>query len=197
MDAPRQRVRGLSSLARIDGNDKLTVVKVRQGLATPEECRRLVQLAADRPASEGVTDRPVEGLRDSTVRWLYPDEQSAWFFNRLEQALADINRSYRFDLKGFYEGAQIATYEPGGHYGWHMDIGQGLFSTRKLSMSLQLSDPEDYDGGELEFRASSTPAPKEQGSLIVFPAFLEHRVRPVTRGTRLSLVSWVAGPPYR
>ncbi len=197
MEASNQRVRGLSSLARIDGNDKLTVVKVRQNVVTPDECRRLVQLSADRPASEGVTGRPVEGLRDSTVRWLYPDQQSAWFFQRLERVLADVNRDYRFDLKGFYEGAQIATYEPGGHYGWHTDIGPGLSSTRKLSMSLQLSEPEDYDGGELEFRASSTLAPKDQGTLIVFPAFLEHRVRPVTQGTRLSLVSWVAGPPYR
>jgi len=113
-----------------------------------------------------------------------------------------LNEGYGYQLTGFMEGAQIAWYEAGGaggdgHYDWHVDIGPGPYSLRKLSMSVQLSDPADYDGGELEFMASAESGIRTRGSLIVFPSFLQHRVTPVTRGIRASMVSWIAGPPYR
>jgi PKHD-type hydroxylase len=64
-------------------------------------------------------------------------------------------------------------------------------------MSVQLSEPDEYEGGELEFLNFEQPIPKDIGSLIVFPSYLVHRVNPVTRGLRRSMVSWISGPPFR
>ncbi len=195
--AEQQPVRLLRSTHQLVPNNTLTNVWMRPRVFSPKQCDALVTLAAQQPQTEASTDRPVEGLRDSRVTWLQPTVQTEWLFARLQAALGQVNRHYGFALKGFYEGAQIATYDSGGHYGWHMDIGQGIYGNRKFSMSLQLSDGQDYDGGDLQFRARTEPVLRERGSLIVFPSYLEHRVTPVTRGQRVSLVSWVAGPPFR
>ncbi len=195
--AERHPVRLLRSTHQLVANNTLTNVWMRPRVFSAEQCDALMELAAQQPSAEATTDRPVADLRDSKVAWLQPSPQTEWLFAQLQAALAQVNRHYGFALNGFYEGAQIATYTRGGHYGWHMDIGQGIYGNRKLSMSLQLSDEGDYDGGELQFRARTEPVLRERGSLIVFPSFLEHRVTPVTRGKRVSLVSWVAGPAFR
>ena len=85
------------------------------------------------------------------------------------------------------------------NYDWHIDLGTGRFSRRKISLSVQLSVASAYEGGELEFHISGLDREKmrQQGALIAFPSFLEHRVTPVTQGVRFSLVAWVDGPPYR
>ena len=86
------------------------------------------------------------------------------------------------------------------HYSWHHDINwtQDSGYDRKLSVSIQLSDPDEYDGGDLEFKIFKTPEDyRKQGSVIVFPSYLEHQVTPVTKGTRYSLVSWIEGPRWR
>ena len=108
-----------------------------------------------------------------------------------------INQTYRFELYGFFEGAQIATYTEGGHYKWHIDVGSELSSNRKLSVTVQLTDPTEYEGGGLEFMNVDQTVSRAIGSLIVFPSFLMHRVVPVTRGTRQSMVTWISGPPFR
>ena len=109
-----------------------------------------------------------------------------------------LNQSYGFELTGFYEGAQVARYAPGGHYDWHVDVGEQLQSARKLSLSIQLSDGSEYEGGDFRFLGpTDAPAPRARGSLIAFPSFVTHRVEPVTQGERLSLVSWISGPPFR
>ena len=78
-----------------------------------------------------------------------------------------------------------------------MDIGHNVAIRRKLSMTVQLSPPEEYDGGELEFMIPALSADKSIGSLCVFPSWMLHRVRPITRGHRWSLVSWICGEPFR
>ena len=85
-----------------------------------------------------------------------------------------------------------------GFYDWHTDFA-GITPRRKLSISVQLSRPEDYDGGDLELLFTSSPykAARERGKFIVFPSFCLHRVTPVTRGTRWSLVAWVLGTRWR
>jgi len=106
------------------------------------------------------------------------------------------NNAYKYHLQGFYEGVQIAAYKSGGKYDWHMDVGPGQNSSRKLSMSVQLSDPKSYEGGDLEFMRVAQKSERDVGALIVFPSFLQHRVTPVTKGTRYSLVAWVHGKPF-
>ena len=81
-----------------------------------------------------------------------------------------------------------------GHYDWHIDIGEGEYAGRKLSVVLLLND--DYEGGELEIWEKGF-VPKGKGNLFVFPSYLLHRVTPVTEGIRKSLVLWTSGPTFK
>jgi PKHD-type hydroxylase len=203
------RVRLLSSLDRKavapgasllpPPNDKLVVPQVIPYFLTPKECDRILEYGDTLDDYVGETgDIGVNELRDSSIKWLYPDAETEWIFSRLDRLVIQANAAFGFDLTGFFEGCQIGSYSGGGHYGWHIDAGAGNMSYRKLGISVQLSDPQSYEGGELEFLCTTPPtAPRNRGYGIVFPSFLFHRVTPVTRGVRRSLVSWVSGPPYR
>ena len=167
---------------------------------TPRECSQLI---ADftpylKPASIESMD-PAESarIRKSSAVFVFPNPSTAWVFDRLGKAIREVNDTvYGFDVSEFREGFQFTRYEVGEYYGPHFDIGPGRLSERKLSLTVQLSAPEDYTGGELiiypEFEAS-----KDQGTMTVFPSFMCHDVRPVTTGVRYSLVSWLAGPPFK
>jgi PKHD-type hydroxylase len=106
--------------------------------------------------------------------------------------------NYEFNLM---ENVQIGHYAKNGHYDWHTDLSapnnEGI--QRKLSMSIQLNDPSKFKGGKLEFKTlPDKEQPKmQQGSIVVFPSFLEHRVTPVTSGNRYSAVTWASGPAFR
>ena len=91
---------------------------------------------------------------------------------------------------------QFTRYDVGEYYGPHFDIGPGKLTERKLSLTVQLSAPEDYTGGELIIYPEFV-APKDQGTMTVFPSFMCHNVNPVKTGVRYSLVSWLAGPPFK
>jgi len=111
------------------------------------------------------------------------------------------SKYYRFDLTCINDQLQYTIYHYKDHdkYDWHCDTGANCNSTRKLSLVLLLSDPEEYQGGNLELLMDKTPVslrPKK-GTVIAFPSFRLHRVTPVTGGTRRSLVTWVTGPPFR
>ncbi|MGD8380294.1 MAG: 2OG-Fe(II) oxygenase [Gammaproteobacteria bacterium] len=194
-----QPFRVLNRFQKPGSNNALDKTAAMRGFLTPAECDAVIALARNTPMEKGGTTPTGEDMRgrDSLVCFIQPDEKTEWIFARLEQALLKVNEFFRFELHGFYEGFQLARYEPGGHYDWHMDIGEEYLSARKLSMSVQLSDPADYEGGEIKFFARAEPAPVERGSLIVFPSYLPHTVRAVTRGCRYSLVSWISGPPFR
>ena len=196
---PDRPFRALTGNLVRHGNETVTLVANVPRFLSREECERVVASAQRAASHKGVVgiNPKVEAVRESEVRFFYPDASNSWLFDKLDQAVAALNANYRFDLQGFFEGVQVASYSGGGHYGWHMDVGQGVVSTRKLSLSVQLTDERDYEGGELEFLTSGDCGPRTQGTLIAFPSFLVHRVRPVTRGTRWSLVSWVAGPSFR
>lgn len=180
-------------------NNTLMLIAYLPGYFSAEECRKIAALADAEKTHDGQIGKGMDNqIRKSEVSYVNPVESSQWVFEKLEYILLDLNREYKFDLNGFREGFQVAEYAaPGGQYAWHNDIGTGDFSTRKLSMSVQLSEASDYEGGELEFADSTAPAPKEIGSLIVFPSYLPHRVHPVTRGVRKSMVSWIAGPAFK
>jgi PKHD-type hydroxylase len=117
--------------------------------------------------------------------------------------VAEANRGgFGFDLTDFGESAQIARYGAAreGHFGWHSDIGAGVWAARrKLTIVVQLSEPQDYDGGALEIwpDAGVQTAPRARGLATIFPSFQLHRVTPVTRGTRWSLTLWSHGPAFR
>lgn len=138
--------------------------------------------------------------RKSSVRFLYPNEVTGWVFNRVAQAVNRINEQFfRFDLTTLGQGLQFTRYEaPGEHYDFHTDAGFGT-PIRKLSMSIQLNDPNTYEGGDLELRLGDEPMKmdRKRGLVTFFPSYVLHRVTPVTKGTRYSLVAWISGPPFK
>ena len=181
-------------------NDFLDRPCFAHGYFSSDECARIRRLSVTIPSTGGrVTDEDAEmrDVRHSTVRWLAPSNESRWIFEKLWSAIEEVNQRYRFDIYGIRE-VQIARYRVGDFYDWHLDIGKTDTSSRKLSVSVQLSDPEGYEGGELLLRDYANESPvKEIGSVIVFPSYLSHRVNKILTGERWSLVAWVHGPPYR
>ena len=141
-----------------------------------------------------------DSLRKSSVMFLPPGEHHEWIYQKLAMVAQQSNyQRYGFDLVGFAEDLQLTEYGEGDFFEWHMDFGGGEISHRKLSLTVQLSDSEDYEGGSLQFMINDkiVDAPRQKGTIIVFPSFIMHRVTPITKGTRRSIVGWVAGIPYR
>lgn len=171
---------------------------------TPEEMDRIEAygdaLQAGAAGVSGEMGPAAASIRVTRTSWIRPAPDNQWFYLRMEQAARHLNSLvYQFDLTGFSEPFQYTVYHAseGGHYDWHVDYGK-LFP-RKLSFSLQLSDPSQYEGGELQTYGgnSITPAPKARGTLVAFPSYVLHRVTPVTRGTRKTIVAWTGGPKFR
>ena len=195
--------------------------QVWQSILSPEDCKKIVNIAKTYPAKDGVvggenkdsTLNNIAEIRDSTVRWLPKnDSKFSELTHLIRNCFDEANaRAFGFDLSTFYE-LQFTEYHATSkqHYDWHTDCNMvdcTDVTTRKLSMVIQLSDPEDYEGGVFELgepavdRDHNFPLKQElfnpQGSLVVFPSFIYHRVTPVTKGTRYSLVSWSRGPQFR
>ena len=97
----------------------------------------------------------------------------------------------------------LLRYENTDKYDWHLDIGKNETSVRKISAIIQLSDEQDYEGGDFEFSIANDEGDenyfgtRKKGSLILFPAFLGHRVRPITKGVRYSIVTWILGDAFK
>ncbi len=169
------------------------------------DCDRLIALVGAQPLKDaGLTGgTTAHQIRRAEIAWLDDLPQAAWVMDRMIGFVARANReSFGFDLTNFGESAQVARYvaEREGHFDWHSDIGAGQWAAkRKLTVVVQLSDPADYDGGALELRADSNiaRAPQARGLATIFPAFVLHRVTPVTAGTRWSLTLWAHGPGFR
>jgi PKHD-type hydroxylase len=147
-----------------------------------------------------------EKIRKSKVKFHSKNEQNAWFFNRVNQITQAINESYyNYNLNG-YSDFQYTEYHgnESGEYTWHMDMlhGQNKFHmTRKLSLVLCLSDPErDFVGGEFQINSGNQDEPEtilmKKGRMIFFPSYIIHRVKPVTKGIRKTIVIWITGPKF-
>ncbi len=140
--------------------------------------------------------------RKSDIKWLTPEMKNIdWLYKKIIKLSSQANNSqWQFDIDDNLENLQYGVYKgDGGHYGWHMDVGAGLTTRRKISIVIQLSSPEEYEGGELELFTSKdiSRIPKKKGFTILFPSYFMHRVTPVTKGERKSLVLWVTGPPVK
>lgn len=172
---------------------------------SPAECAALVDLCAAGPLRDAglVRQTTAHQIRRAELSWLDDLPEAAWVMDRMIRLVAEANReSFGFALDEFAESPQVARYgaEREGHFDWHSDIGAGaLAAKRKLTIVVQLSPPEDYTGGTLELRPDSNirEAPRSQGTAILFPSFVLHRVTPVTAGTRWSLTLWSHGPAFR
>jgi PKHD-type hydroxylase len=170
---------------------------------TPEECRRIIAIGEKKIAADGAVSTAGQrnaAIRDSRIAWLHPEDEMEWVYRKVtDTVMAANDRFFGFDVFGLLEGFQFTRYDaPSGFYGLHIDKATGG-PVRKLSLTLQLSAPEDYDGGELALQIGAEPQAmeREQGQMVLFPSYVLHEVRPVTRGRRYSLVAWVAGAPFR
>jgi PKHD-type hydroxylase len=169
---------------------------------TPEECQRIITEHSPKDWRASTVTTPGNGedhqpaIRHSKSHLLEHTPKTEWFFQRcLALAIAANNKEYHFDID-YFEGVQLTRYDEGDFYVSHLDIGPGNSNNRKLSMTIQLSDPESYEGGELQIdfgRTEDLTASREIGSATVFPSFLRHHVTEVATGTRYSLVVWVSG----
>ncbi|WP_137699758.1 2OG-Fe(II) oxygenase [Marimonas lutisalis] len=169
-----------------------------------DQCDRIVAAARAAKASDA---RLVRGDRDHNLRradlvWIDDLDGMGWVAERLFEVVREVNRDFGFDLDAMAESPQVARYgaEREGHFGWHSDIGEGAAAgRRKLTLVVQLSEPEGYDGGALELMpgAGILTAQRVRGSAVAFPSFVIHRVTPVTRGERHSLTIWAHGPAFR
>jgi PKHD-type hydroxylase len=143
----------------------------------------------------------IDQIRITQTAWIQQRAQTQWIYDRMEKTVRALNaQSWKYELNGFSEPFQYTVYhqDEGGHYDWHVDHGPLKFQ-RKLSISLQLSDGDAYEGCDLQFMAGNKmeTAPRERGAIIAFPSYVLHRVTPVTRGVRKSVVVWTTGPNFR
>jgi PKHD-type hydroxylase len=140
-------------------------------------------------------------IRRTLISWLHNDNENEWVYKKLSDLVINLNkRYYNFNLTGFNEPMQLANYtaDVEGTYNWHID-GGGVGTIRKLSIVVQLSYPQEYEGGELQLMIDNnnpTCIKKKRGMIVMFPSWVIHRVTPVTYGTRQSLVQWVNGPEF-
>jgi PKHD-type hydroxylase len=143
-------------------------------------------------------------IRESKISWLGMKPELAPIWEKLSVAVAEVNRRFfHFDLTGFHEPIQLGLYtgDTQGHYDWHTDASpDDTHVPRKLSLSMLLSDPSEFEGGEFQVKACNDIAQTldtQKGRAWFFPAYTLHRVAPVTKGVRRSLVLWVGGPAFR
>lgn len=187
----------------------------QESLFEPDFCDRIIAagqaLTLERNPTVGRGDvlRVDPAMRDGQFAFFPGREEYLWLHDAIAECIREANGNFwKFKLKGI-ETIQYSEYGMGHHYDWHADMAtdpykEGLYAglTRKISVTVNLSDPSDYDGGEFEFldtgpknRVVKESAARKRGTVIVFPSFVYHRVTPVTRGVRKSLVAWCLGPP--
>ena len=181
--------------------DKLETWAFWDSVFSADECKKIIDIGNKSGLIKASTrGGDTKKIRDSKISWLYPSEDMFWVYRRLTDVVLSLNEKFfKFDIYGFIEGIQFTHYkEPGGKYKKHVDKALNM-NTRKLSLSIQLSDPKFYQGGDLVLYEGEDPIfiPKEQGKLILFPSYTLHEVKPVTKGERYSLVAWVTGPQFK
>jgi len=179
--------------------DKVNLYAFWNNAFSKEECQTIINIAKDKGLVKGKT-RGESDVRDSKICWLYPNDKIDWVFRRVTDITLNLNeRFFNFDLFGLNEGFQFTNYEaPSGKYGKHVDRSMNM-AVRKLSISIQLTNPEEYEGGELYLYDENKEnlMDKTQGTLIIFPSYVLHEVMPVTKGERNSLVTWVTGKQFK
>ena len=193
------------------------------GAFTDEELETIIKLGDSRPkkyAVVGTEGKYVEEIRRSLVNFMDDKlliEHAPFLLEKLTFICRKLNGAYfGFELSGFHEPFQYTTYDPSDaydndgkiisedkrivEYKWHLDKGPGEDRPpRKLSMVLGLLDPDEYEGGDFEIKTGveSQILPIKKGRVIAFPSWTLHRVTPVTKGIRKTVVIWVGGPKFK
>ena len=187
---------------------KSYIVETTKPIFTPEQCKMIIAAGRSEPKQDayvgnkqgvngGVLDTQT---RTSHISWI-PFKKMADMYKDIEHIMRTTNGNhFGFDGMQITEMAQYTEYPEGGFYEWHVDNDVNCAHeppVRKISMTLLLSPENEFEGGDLELMAEGKIAKLKQGHAIFFASFIRHRVKPVTRGRRQSLVMWFGGTPFK
>lgn len=195
---PARNIPGKDSMAYWEGF--LTPEDINLLLAQPE----WLNLQSGCIGGAGGTSDVNANIRSTQIAWIANKPELMHIWEKFAVAVADVNRRFfHFDITGFHEPMQLGLYteEQKGHYDWHTDAAIADNNVpRKLSLAMLLSDPSEFEGGEFQVKTNTDEAQIldcKKGRAWFFPSYTLHRVAPVTKGIRRSLVLWVGGPPFK
>jgi PKHD-type hydroxylase len=187
---------------------KSYIVETTSPIFTPEQCKMIIQAGRAEPRNDaGVGDAQgtISGhvdtdTRTSHISWI-PFSKMTEMYKNIDRIMQATNRNhFGFDGMTINEMAQYTEYPEGGFYEWHVDNDVNMQyepPVRKISMTLLLSPESEFEGGDLELMSEGKVAKIKQGHAVFFASFIRHRVKPVTRGRRQSLVMWFGGTPFK
>ena len=187
---------------------KSFIVETTKPIFTPEQCKMIIAAGRAEPKQNayvgnkqgikgGVLDTKT---RTSHISWI-PFSKMTDMYKDIEHIMKTPNGNhFGFDGMQITEMAQYTEYPEGGFYEWHVDNDVNCAHeppVRKISMTCLLSPESEFEGGDLELMAEGKVAKIKQGHAVFFASFIRHRVKPVTRGRRQSLVMWFGGTPFK
>ena len=187
---------------------KSFIVETIQPIFTPEQCQMIIEAGRSEPRNDASvgSDKGIKGgvidtkTRTSHISWI-PFKKMHEMYKQIEKTMKQTNGNhFGFDDMQITEMAQYTEYPEGGFYDWHVDNDVNMQNeppVRKISMTCLLSPENEFEGGDLELIKEGKVAKLKQGHAIFFASFIRHRVAPVIRGNRKSLVMWFGGTPFK
>ena len=187
---------------------KSYIVETTKPIFTPEQCQMIIQAGRNEPKQDAYvgSKQGIKGgelntkTRTSHISWI-PFKKMNDMYKDIEHIMRTTNGNhFGFDGMQITEMAQYTEYPEGGFYEWHVDNDVNCAHeppVRKISMTCLLSPESEFEGGDLELMAEGKTAKLKQGHAIFFASFIRHRVKPVIRGRRQSLVMWFGGIPFK
>jgi PKHD-type hydroxylase len=166
---------------------------------TPEECRQIIEIEGEEIPPEVYEKNNKNILGETTsypkCKFIHYEKDYKWIFEKLIPVVNETNQKYfNFNIS-LIKDVQVLEFSGDAYFDWHMDIGKGNTSTRKLSLIIYLSDTDDYQGGVVQW-LQSVSIPNEPGTMVFFPSFLPYKIWPVTSGRSYFMVAWADGPAF-
>jgi PKHD-type hydroxylase len=184
---------------------KSLIVETTGPIFTPEQCQLIINAGRSEPVQDGQVGGGNAGVIDTKTRtshisWI-PFNKMPEMYSTLENIMLRTNNNhFGFEGMKITEQAQYTEYPAGGFYDWHIDsdiVGMNEPPVRKISMTCLLSHESEFEGGGLELMSDGKIAKPKQGQAIFFASYIRHRVIPITKGVRKSLVMWFGGPSFK
>ena len=184
---------------------KSFIVETTKPIFTPLQCKMIIEAGREEPKQQGQVGGGSGGTVDTKTRtshisWI-PFKKMLDMYKDIEKLMQKTNRNhFGFDGMTLTEPAQYTEYPEGGFYDWHIDSDINCAHeppVRKISMTCLLSPESEFEGGDLEVMSEGKVAKLKQGQIVFFASFVRHRVKPVIKGNRKSLVMWFGGTPLR
>ena len=177
------------------------------GAFRSDECEWIISLSKNLVKRQGYKVQSLEPRYRQVTAWgIDQTKETNWIWQRLiNNVITANNRWWNYDIVGILETLELHYYDSTNnsstrkdYYDLHTD-NEYPFSCRKISFSVELSDPNTYQGAQLNLYVKETPSilPKTRGTMIMFPSFILHEVTPISEGKRWSLVGWVSGHQLR